>query len=189
MTTKEDKNLNENENIDDIEMMLEEDIIDAEKAEIAIESDIKDLWKISDEVVSLKDALARAQADYQNLIRRVEREKEDMSNYLAWHIINKFLPFIDNLERVIVITPPEEQSTPIFEWIKSMKNWFIKTLESFWVKPFDSIWQEVDANLHDVMTQLPWEEGKIIQEFERWFMIWEKVLRHAKVVVWNWEEA
>jgi molecular chaperone GrpE (heat shock protein) len=35
------------------------------------------------------------------------------------------------------------------------------------------------------MTQVPGEEGVIIDEFETWYMLWDRVLRVAKVVVWN----
>lgn len=51
------------------------------------------------------------------------------------------------------------------------------------MKTFESIGQEVDPDKHDVMTQAPGEEGKIITEFEKGYMIGGRVLRHAKVVV------
>ncbi len=185
--TTENENTNDQNTQIDLENLLEEDIIEAEKAEAAIEDDLKEFSKVNDELTNLKDALARAQADYQNLIRRVERDKEDMWTYLTWNIISKFLPMIDNMDRIISMTPEAERNTSIFEWVKSIRAWITKTLEWFGVRAFDSIWNEVDANLHDVMTQLPWEEWKIIQEFEKGYMIWDKVLRHAKVVVWSWE--
>ena len=90
MTQQEmnEENINQDE-ILDMENILEEDIKEAEKAEEALEQDIKDLWKISDEIANLKDALARAQADYSNLIRRVEREKSEMWSYFTSSIVLK----------------------------------------------------------------------------------------------------
>jgi len=54
-----------------------------------------------------------------------------------------------------------------------------------WVKPFTSKWEKVDPEKHDVMTTVPWQkEWVIFDEFEKWFMLNDRVLRHAKVVVW-----
>ncbi len=50
---------------------------------------------------------------------------------------------------------------------------------------FDSIGQEVDPDRHDVMTEMSGEVGKIVQEFEKGYLLRDRVLRHAKVVVGN----
>ena len=62
-----------------------------------------------------------------------------------------------------------------------------KYLESQGVKPFVSLGEEVDPEKHDVMTQAPGKEGKIITEFEKGYLIGNRVLRHAKVVVGSGE--
>ena len=114
MTEKDDE-MTQGTGIDDMENMLEHDIEEAEKAEQAIEGDVRDLSKISAELAILKDALARAQADYQNLLKRVERDRDEMAGYLTGNIILKILPSLDNLERMLSATPPEGQSGPLFE--------------------------------------------------------------------------
>lgn len=187
MTTPEEKEIDNSAEILDMEELLEDDIEKAEEAENMLEWELKELWKINDEILNLKDALARAQADYQNLIRRVDRDRNEMWDYFTSSLTLKFLPIIDNLERIISSTPEELQNNSLFEWVKSLNLSTVKILDSVWVKSFVSIGEEVDPNYHDVMTQLPWEQGKIIQEFEKWYLIWEKVLRHAKVVVGNGE--
>lgn len=48
---------------------------------------------------------------------------------------------------------------------------------------FESVGQEVDPDKHDVMTEAPGEAGRIITEFEKGYMLRDRVLRHAKVVV------
>jgi molecular chaperone GrpE (heat shock protein) len=37
------------------------------------------------------------------------------------------------------------------------------------------------------MTTVPWKEDIIVDEFEKGYMLWDRVLRHAKVVAWSWE--
>jgi molecular chaperone GrpE len=76
----------------------------------------------------------------------------------------------------------------LFEWILSLEKKFKNDIETLWLKPFISKWEQVDPNKHDVMTTIPWQtEGIIFDEFEKWYMLWDKVLRHAKVVVWSGE--
>lgn len=173
---KDDKN-------QDIEEILEEDLADAEEAEKNLEKEIKNVTNIEQEILILKESLARSQADYHNLIRRVDRDRNEMWEFLTSNIVTKFLPSIDNLERIINSTPEDLQGNSLFEWVKSIHSWLVKTLESMGVKTFESIGQQVDANLHDVMSQMPWEEWIIIQEFEKWYKLGDKVIRHAKVIV------
>ncbi len=51
--------------------------------------------------------------------------------------------------------------------------------------PFISIGEEVDPDRHDVMTEMPGEAGKIVSEFEKGYLLRDRVLRHAKVIVGN----
>ena len=65
--------------------------------------------------------------------------------------------------------------------IKSLK----RDLEALWVQSFESIGQEVNPDLHEVMTQIPSETPwVIVDEFEKGYMLGERVLRVAKVIVW-----
>jgi molecular chaperone GrpE (heat shock protein) len=54
-----------------------------------------------DEVTRLKDALARSQADYQNLVMRNERDKIEMMSYLSAKLVTPLLKEVDNLERAV----------------------------------------------------------------------------------------
>jgi molecular chaperone GrpE len=60
----------------------------------------------------------------------------------------------------------------------------LSDLEKLWIKPFSAIWEKVNPDKHDVMTIIPWKEADIIfDEFEKGYLLWDKVLRHAKVIV------
>jgi molecular chaperone GrpE (heat shock protein) len=60
-------------------------------------------------------------------------------------------------------------------------------LQKLWVEPFISVWEKVDPNKHNVMTLLPWKPDIIIEEFEKWYLLWDRVLRHSKVVAGSLE--
>ncbi|MBP8016675.1 nucleotide exchange factor GrpE [Candidatus Gracilibacteria bacterium] len=140
------------------------------------------------ELETLKSALARSQADYQNLLMRVERDKTEMTFFIASNLLTKILPFIDNLERLINNTPEDLQKNSLYEGLKSVYNALIKQLESMGVKAFESIGTESDHELHEVVSQASGKKGIIIQELEKGYKLQDKVIRYAKVVVGSGEE-
>ncbi len=184
--TKKDKDELKNEDIiEDMQSEIEE--IENEEWEI-VEEKLEEAINPSDsEVDKLKDLLARNQADFDNFKKRTQRDKEDMIFFLKSDILKKILPRIDDIERIITNTPKELQVGWLYEWILAMEKALKKDLDWFWVSSFDSIWKEVDPNKHDVMTKIPWKEGIIVDEFEKWYLLNGRVMRHAKVVVWSWE--
>lgn len=138
------------------------------------------------EIQKLKDQLLKTQADYQNFKMRSERDRSEMVFFLKWDIFKKILPRLDDLERIIKNTPDPEHTWAVYEWVLLMQKALLKDLENMWVKSFESIGQEVNPDLHEVMTQVPSETpGVIVDEFEKWYMLWDKVLRVAKVIVGN----
>ncbi len=139
----------------------------------------------SQEVTRLKELLARTQADYENYTKRTERDKADMLAFMRWDILRKILPRLDDLERIIVGTPEDMRNGVLYEWINALQKTLLKDLEKMGVQSFVSKWNPVNPELHEVMTQVPGEDGIIIDEFERGYMLGDKVLRVAKVVVGN----
>lgn len=167
---------------DDLQQELQEDLDNIQEEE----NETPEIENTNDEVSSLKEMLARNQADYQNFKKRVERDREDMVYFLKVDIFKKILPRVDDLERIIKNTPEDQKSTSLFEWITILHKNLVKNLEDLWVIAFESINTEVNPDKHEVMTQVPSETPWIIiDEFEKWYMIWDRVLRIAKVVVWS----
>jgi len=119
-----------------------------------------------DELARLRDALARSQADYQNLLMRVERDKADMAFYLSSKILTPLLTQVDTLERAVKLKDGVEGDAFV-DGVRALQGNITKYLESQGVRGFESIGSEVDPDRHDVMTEMPGEAGKIIQEFEK----------------------
>ena len=69
----------------------------------------------SNEIQKLKEALARATADYQNLIKRSQAERSEMAEYFTENFAKKILPTLDNLDRVVSGTPAELQNGAVYE--------------------------------------------------------------------------
>ena len=169
---------------------MQEEIEEIENEEWEIDEERLDEENMvkSREDETCKDILAKTMADFENFKKRTERDRQDMIFFLKWDIFKKILPRLDDLERIIKNTPEDMQTWTLFEGIISIENKLKKDLDNLWVKTFNSIWEEVNPDKHDVMTTVPWKtEWIIFDEFEKWYTLCDKILRHAKVVVWAWE--
>lgn len=169
----------------DIDAQTDEEVELYEQQEEIIEEQAEEIEKDESEIGKLKDMLARSAADFENFKKRTERDKSDTIFFLKSDIFKKILPRLDDLERIIKNTPEDLASGVVYEWVVTLQKQLIKDLDKLWVTSFDSLWEEVNPDMHEVMTQVPWEEWKIIDEFEKGYMLWDRVLRVAKVVVGN----
>jgi len=132
MTPQDDQNLNP-ESMENLEVSLEKEINAVEEAEQAIASGFATAQK---ELSDLKDALARSQADYRNLLSRVERDRSEMGGYITGEVILKILPIVDNLERAMANIPAEIAENSWVSGMKSIHALAIKQLELLGVKSF-----------------------------------------------------
>lgn len=64
----------------------------------------------AEKIKKLTEALARATADYQNLLKRSESERREMATFFTESFVKKILPTLDNLDRVVSGTPVELQN-------------------------------------------------------------------------------
>lgn len=167
-----------NQNTNFNEENLEENVISEE-----IPENLPD----NEEIAKLREALARSQADYQNLVMRNERDRSNMVHFLTEKLLSPILSQIDNLDRAIEIKKDVVWDSFV-DGVRSVQSGLKKFLENNWIKTFDSIGQEVDPDKHEVLSAGPGKEGVIIAEFEKWYTLGDKVFRHAKVIVGNWDE-
>ena len=174
---------------------LKEEVI-KEEVEKEVEEVENEDWTINEEKVeelskeeeSYKDKFIKLQADHENFKARVNREKDDMIFFLKQDILLKILPRLDDIERILANTKEEEKKTSVYEALVVLHKKLVWDLEKMWVKPFESKGKEVDPDRHEVMTTMPGKkEGVVCDEFEKWYELNGRVLRHAKVVAWAWE--
>lgn len=187
MTTNENtNNANANMNENTENAATTENFSENQNKQNNTSSSNEEIVALAEENAKLKEQLARAQADYQNFVTRTERDKQDMSFFLTEKLLRGLLVQIDHLDRAIKIKDGVE-GDGFVDGVRSVQNGLLKYLESNRILPFNSVGEEVDPNRHDVLSQMPGEEGKIIQEFEKGYELDGKVLRHAKVVVGSGE--
>jgi len=127
----------------------------------------------------------RAQADFVNYKRRVEQERSEFNSYANTNLILGILPVLDDLERALAVMPSKVAHSEWGEGIKLVEHKFKTILQGQGVIPMISVGETFDPNIHEALRQDSGEEGIILEEFQRGYMMGERVIRPAKVVVGN----
>ena len=132
-----------------------------------------------------KDRYARAMADFDNFRKRTARDREDLVKFAASDVLKDILPTVDNLARALDEAKDKEED-PFVKGVKLVYDGLLKTLADHGATPLDAIGEPFDANFHEALAQLPSEdveEGHVMSEVKRGWMLHGKLLRAAQVVV------
>ena len=132
-----------------------------------------------------KDKNLRLFAEFDNFRKRTAKERIELFNTANKDIMTILLPILDNFERSIEANNYSEEDGPvlIYKQLKSELN--KKGLSEI----EDPIGKELDTDFHEAITNIPAskdaDKGKIVDVIEKGYLLGEKVLRYAKVVVAN----
>lgn len=149
---------------------------------------------VEDEVAKLKAELEAEKknylflmADFDNFRKRTIKEKADLIKYGGEGAMRNLLPVVDDFERALDAIERGGDIDSLKEGVTLIYNKFVKYLEQNKVTPIESTGKDFDDNLHEAVTTFPAPSedmrGKVIDTTTKGYMIDDKVLRHAKVVV------
>ena len=130
----------------------------------------------------------RAQADYVNLKRRSEQEKEEALKYANSTLILKILPILDDFERAVAALPLESEGNPWIDGMKLIERKLRTSLESQGLTSIPALGEPFDPKVHEAVRQDKGEEGIVIAEMEKGYRYLDRIIRPSKVVVGNGEE-
>jgi molecular chaperone GrpE len=128
-------------------------------------------------------AWQRAQADFVNYKRRTEQEKQDFNNYANAQLVLSILPVLDDLERALDAIPEQFAGHDWVEGVRLVERKFRTVLEGQGVKPVLALGMAFDPNYHEAMRQDKGEDGMVVGELQKGYMLNNKLLRPARVVV------
>ncbi len=132
-----------------------------------------------------KDRFARLLAEFDNFRKRTEREREDLVKFAARDVVKDVLSTVDNLARALE-GAKDKAEDPFVQGVKLVYDGLLKTLADHGATPLDSVGEPFDVNYHEALAQMPSpevEEGVIMNEVTRGWLLNGKLLRAAKVVV------
>lgn len=141
----------------------------------------------SNELVDMKEALARCMADLQNFKRRAEEDKMKFVKFANAELLKKLLPIIDNFDRGCQQLPEELVENAWAKGIVSSHDELMKALDQIGVKKMETVGQKLDPNKHEAVMQAPGEKDTVLEEFEPGYELNGEVLKPAKVQVGSGE--
>lgn len=143
-----------------------------------------DLAQAQEEARTHKEQYLRTLADMENLRKRTQREKEDLSKFANENILREILPVMDNLERAV--EHAEQADNGLLEGVKMTLTQFSQVLSRFGVTPIEALGQPFDPALHQAMGQLETADqpvNSVAQQLQKGYQLNERLLRPAFVMV------
>ncbi len=134
----------------------------------------------------LKERLLRVAAEFENFRKRTERDYINIRKQAKEEIILPMIPFLDDIERSLNAVAENENSEAFISGVKMISDKFVKTLEGFGVKPFISVGEPFDVDKHEALLSMEnkdVESNTVIDQHEKGYLMYDKVIRHAKVIV------
>ena len=137
------------------------------------------------EIQELKDQNLRLYAEFENFRRRNARERLELMATANEKVIKALLPVIDDFERALKNISPESPERVGLELIYTK---LLSTLKAEGLKEMDHTAGNVfDVETMEAITNIPAPSpdlaGKVVDQIEKGFLLGEKIIRYAKVVV------
>ncbi|MBP8976144.1 MAG: nucleotide exchange factor GrpE [Bacteroidetes bacterium] len=145
-----------------------------------------ELEELQKQVEMYKDLLLRKAAEFENYKRRSEQEIASVIKYANEALLLDLLPIVDDLERSLKHCKENANQEALVKGIELIYQKFIKVLENRGVKMIETVGKEFNVDYHDALMQVPRDDVPpltVVEEVEKGYLLNDKVLRHAKVIV------
>jgi len=181
------------ENIDNSEvetdLSTEEEIEANEEQEIAPELSEVDTLKAA--LAASEDRYHRVHADFENIKKRLEKEKYQALEYSNEKFAKDLIPVLDALEGALKAKDAEAEASSLLEKVSEgvelTQKQFLNILEKHGVTAVSED-EPFDPNVHNAVQQMDsadHETGEIVSTFQKGYKYKERTLRDAMVVIAN----
>jgi len=157
-----------------------------EGARVELEKLREELEKAEAQAAGYLDGWQRAQAEFSNYKKRQGAERAQVIALANATLLRKLLPVVDDFERAAATLPANLGQLTWCEGFFLIKHKLSAILESEGVEPIETEGQAFDPRYHEAVTyeQVPdYDDGQIIGEVQRGYILGERVLRPALVRV------
>src|SRR6056297_2531193 len=157
--------------------------------EATIEQLKSELEQVRQESADEHDRLLRLSAEFENYKKRMDRQADEFKKYANESLLKELLTVVDNLERAISSTDQDRGANNeacVIEGVEMTLNEILKVLKRFNVTPIEAKGKPFDPVYHEAMMQEEtdeYPENTVINEFQKGYMLHDRLLRPAMVVV------
>jgi len=168
-------------------MKVKKDTQKEVKKEADIINELQEKIVLVDEYTN---SLKRLQADFENYIKRTEKEKQELMQLANYKLIMKLLTIIDDFEASLKVIK-KEGNKDVIEGIEMVFNNLYKVLDAEGVKPINVNGEKFDPYKHEAIDKVisnEHEEGLILEEIKKGYTYQNKIIRPSMVKIAIQEE-
>jgi molecular chaperone GrpE len=133
-----------------------------------------------------EERLIRLKADFDNLRRRFERERQEMVVQSNERLIRELLPVLDHFELAVDAATQHKTDKAVQDGFGMVYDQFVSAMSGFGLKPVEAQGKPFDPNVHEAIAQQPSAdvpEHIVMLQTRRGYMLGERLLRPAQVIV------
>jgi len=136
----------------------------------------------------LNDKYLRLYSEFDNYRKRTIKEKIDLQKSASQDLIADLLPVIDDFERALQAFEEHKADDETIKGIELIYNKLFNLLIQKGLEPMNSMGTEFNTDYHEAITNIQVDDdmkGKVVDVIQKGYLLNDKVLRFAKVVVGN----
>jgi len=185
---QEDKRIEAEENLN--EEQVQEELSTEDAADESGEKEEEEVKKeptAEEKLAELQDRYLRLTAEYDNFRKRTLKEKIDLQRSANENLLSALLPVADDFDRGLQSVDEAKDIEAVKEGLKLISGKFQAFLTQQGVKEIEAVKKAFDTDLHEAITKIPAPskklKGKVVDVVQKGYMLNDKVLRYAKVVI------
>ena len=166
----------------------EELAIEEQSAETGQASELENkLTELTAALAAANDKYLRLSAEFDNFRKRTLKEKMELMKNASESVMVSFLPIIDDVERAMQAIETSDNLDNTKEGINLIYNKFKDFTRQNGVVEMEAKGLALNTDQHEAITTIPAPadelKGKIVDVIQKGYLLNEKVIRYAKVVV------
>lgn len=162
-----------------------------DEGRVAAESGVptleEDIDRVQEELVVAREAMLRAQADAQNVMRRAEQDVEKARKFALERFCGELLPVVDNLERALEVAEGDKAiAKPLLEGVQLTLRSFQDVLKKYHIEVVDPAGEPFDPKVHQAMSLVEngaVEPNTVVAVMQKGYTLHGRLLRPAMVMV------
>lgn len=152
-----------------------------------VKKEEEEIEELKIKLAELNDKHLRLFSEFDNFRKRTIRERIELTATASEEVIKDLLPVLDDFDRAIKALDETDKIDSLKEGINLIHTKFKSTLSAKGLKPMKAIGETFDTDFHEAVTEIPAPDkklkGKNVDEIEKGYLLGDKVIRYAKVVV------
>lgn len=161
-------------------------IFDEGHSGLPAEPESEAIRRLESQLEEARDQQLRLAAEFDNYRKRIDRDRQALTESITAGVIEELLPLVDDLERAARTDAGDEGAESYRRGVELIVKQVHELLRKRGVQPIDAIGADFDPYYHQAVTYEPAEgyrEGEIIEEFRRGYTLGDRLLRPSMVKV------